>query len=120
MYCPKCGTQNNDNAYSCYHCGTQLRPGGEVYQQPPQPYHPVQSVPNYLVWAILVTVLCCVPFGIVAIVYAAQVSGKVASGDYAGALDSSRKAAMWCWIALAGGLVSSVFWIFGGSLGFSL
>jgi len=39
-----------------------------------------KAVPNYLVQAILCTICCCLPFGIVAIVYAAQVNGKVAGG----------------------------------------
>jgi hypothetical protein len=57
---------------------------------------------NYLVWAILSTVLCCLPLGIVSIVFATQVSAKWAMGDRAGALDSARKAkqfAMWSAIA---------------------
>ena len=68
--------------------------------QSPQP-----SVPNYLVQAILTTIFCCLPFGIVSIVYAAQVNGKVAAGDRAGALESSRSARMWAWISFGTGLV---------------
>ena len=63
------------------------------------------DVPNYLVPAILTTVFCCLPFGIVSIVYAAQVNGKVAAGDRAGALESSRNARMWAWISFGSGLV---------------
>jgi len=58
------------------------------------------EVPNYLVQAILVTIFCCVPFGIVSIVYAAQVNGKVAAGDYAGAIATSNKAKTWAWVSL--------------------
>ena len=43
-------------------------------------------VPNHLVWAILSTLFCCLPLGIVSIVFAAQVNGKLAAGDVAGAL----------------------------------
>ena len=43
----------------------------------PIPNAPI-SVPNYLVQAILTTIFCCLPFGIVAIVFAAQVNGKLA------------------------------------------
>ena len=53
---------------------------------------------NYLVWAILSTLFCCLPLGIASIVYAAQVDGKYNSGDYHGARESSKKAkqfAMW-------------------------
>jgi hypothetical protein len=58
---------------------------------------PIGNVPNYLVQAILVTLCCCQPFGIVAIVFAAQVNSKLAAGDMYGAQDSSDKAKMWCW-----------------------
>lgn len=62
------------------------------------------NVPNYLWQAIVCTVCCCLPFGIAAIVFAAQVNGKLAAGDVAGAMESSRKAKMWCWISFALGL----------------
>jgi len=45
---------------------------------------------------------------IVSIVYAAQVNGKVAAGDRAGALQSSRNARMWAWISFGSGLVLGV------------
>ena len=75
---------------------------------PVPPVAAVTNVPNHLVFAILVTVCCCLPFGIPAIVYAAQVNGKLQAGDYAGALDSSSKAKMWCWIAFGLGLASNL------------
>ncbi|MDG2990306.1 CD225/dispanin family protein [Candidatus Synechococcus calcipolaris G9] len=69
---------------------------------------PNQNVPNYLVPAILTTICCCVPFGIVAIVYASQVNGKLAAGDYSGALEASSKAKLWCWLSFGTGLVVSL------------
>jgi hypothetical protein len=63
-------------------------------------------IPNYLVQAILCTLCCCLPFGIVAIVYAAQVNSKLAGGDFHGALNASQNARTWCWVAFALGLVS--------------
>ena len=48
--------------------------------------------PNYLAWAIISTILCCLPFGIVSIIYAAQVNSKWASGDVSGAQQSSKNA----------------------------
>jgi hypothetical protein len=62
-------------------------------------------VPNYLVPAILTTVFCCLPFGIVSIVYAAQVNGKLEAGNRAGAIESSNKAKKWAWISFGTGLV---------------
>lgn len=61
------------------------------------------QIPNHLVWAILATLFCCLPGGIVSIVYAAQVNSKIAAGDIAGARDSSDKAKKWAmWSAIAG------------------
>ncbi len=62
------------------------------------------TVPNYLVPAIL-SAFCCLPLGVVAIIFAAQVNNKVATGDMAGATDSSKKAKMFSFIAIGLGLL---------------
>ena len=54
---------------------------------PPQP-----PIANHLVWAILVTLFCCLPLGIVAIVYAAKVDSLAAAGQYAQAQEAADKA----------------------------
>ncbi|MBC9224793.1 CD225/dispanin family protein [Aeromicrobium sp. 636] len=80
---------------------------------PPPPSGPVGQTPppNNLVWAILTTLFCCLPLGVVSIVYAAQVNGKFAAGDLAGAQDSSRKAKTWAiWSAVVG-LVAIVLYV---------
>lgn len=64
-----------------------------------------QNIPNYLVQSILILLCCCQPFGIVAIIFAAQVDGKVNSGDIAGAQDASDKAKLFCTIGFIGGIV---------------
>ena len=114
MFCSNCGTRNEGGTSYCVHCGAELRkiqtPGVEV---PPldtggaglsaSPGASVPNIPTYLVHAVLLTLICFVlspftlflPFlgvitGIVAIVYGAQVNGKVAGGNYVGARDSSR------------------------------
>jgi hypothetical protein len=63
------------------------------------------DIPNYLWQSIAVTLCCCLPFGVVAIVFAAQVKSKLSVGDIAGAQDSSKKARMWCWIGFGVGIV---------------
>ncbi len=99
MYCPKCGSQNDENVYTCVQCGEVLRQGGaDAVAQ--------QKIPNYLAQSILVTLLCCLPLGIPAIVFAAQVNGKVQAGDIEGAWASSRKAKMWCWWSFGLGLLA--------------
>jgi hypothetical protein len=59
-------------------------PGYQSYGSP-APAGPKPD--NYLVWAILSTLFCCLPLGVASIVFAAQVDGKYNSGDYAGAVD---------------------------------
>lgn len=76
-----------------------------------------QYVPNNLVWAILTTLFCCLPLGIVSIVHAAKVDGKRAAGDIAGARESARKASFWAWCsALAGPVFIAIWFFFFGGL----
>jgi hypothetical protein len=77
---------------------------------PPPPAGGTTTVPNYLVMAII-SAFCCMPLGVVAIVFAAQVNNKVAAGDMAGALDSSKKAKMFSFIALGLGLVAVLIYV---------
>mgnify|MGYP002626571467 CR=1 FL=1 len=68
---------------------------------------------NYLVWAILSTLFCCLPLGVVSIVYAAKVDGLYQSGDYDGAEDAAEKAKNYAtYSAIAGIVVSVLYAIF--------
>ena len=67
--------------------------------------------PNNLVMAILVTIFCCWPLGIPAIVYAAQVNSKFAQGDYSGSEEASKKAKTWSIVALCGGLLVGLLYL---------
>lgn len=73
-------------------------------QMPPQP-------DNYLVWAILVTVLCCLPFGVASIIYSVKVGSLYAQGDYNGAVDASQKAKKFAMIGGIGGLVFIIIYV---------
>ena len=68
---------------------------------------------NYLVPAILTTLFCCLPLGVVSIVFAAQVNGKHASGDIAGAHEASEKAKKFAmWSAIVGVIVGVLYFLF--------
>jgi Interferon-induced transmembrane protein len=79
-------------------------PGGYGgYPQGPKPN-------SYLVWAILTTLFCCLPFGIVSIVQAAKVDSLWTAGDYAGAQAASNSAKKWAIIAACVGVALGVLY----------
>lgn len=123
MFCRNCGYACPDGSTHCTQCGNPLPP--TAYQQLGNPYQAPMSSgggfnfqgggqppmgpkpPNYLVQSILVTIFCCLPFGIAAIVFASQVDSKWNMGDYQGAVNSSNQAKMWSWISF--GIVAVFF-----------
>jgi hypothetical protein len=76
----------------------------------PPPAGGSATVPNYLVPAII-SIFCCWPLAIPAIIFATQVNGKVAAGDIAGAQDASKKAKMFSFIAI--GIGVAIWLIYG-------
>ena len=77
-----------------------------------------EYIPNNLVWAILSTLMCCLPLGIVSIVYAAKVDGLAASGNVGAARDAANSAKNWAIAAAVSGPVLIFLWLmFMGGLG---
>ncbi len=108
-------------------CQTYGCEGEPVYYQPAEVTEPPPAwqnssaggnVPNHLVWAILSTLFCCLPFGVVAIIYSSQVSGHLSSGDYNAALESSTKARNWSLAATICGVVVILISILAGVIPF--
>ncbi|MDR0364970.1 MAG: CD225/dispanin family protein [Bacteroidales bacterium] len=139
-HCTQCGEQNLDNASFCSKCGASLyvkdpsykAPGQYVevapqnpnyhYDNPQQPSKPPMS-PTYLWQSIVVTIICCMPLGIPAIVNASQVETRYLQGNYEGSLRASRNAKSFCMWGLIAGIVGTIayillmiFGIAGGSL----
>ncbi len=88
---------------------------------PPPPADTPSNVPNYLVPAII-SAICCFPLGIISIVFAAQVNGKVAAGDIAGALNASKMAKIFSYVfiglALLGWGGYIIIWVVIGGAAF--
>lgn len=70
----------------------------DVQVKPPVP-------DSNMVWAVLSTILCCLPTGIYAIICASEVDKYYAMGDYATAQDKARKAKNW---AIYGAIASVI------------
>jgi uncharacterized BrkB/YihY/UPF0761 family membrane protein len=110
IFCTRCLTGNVDDATQCSGCGAGLPPAGQTSwgDELRQPFRTGVSVPNHMLFAVLVTMFCFLPTGIIAIVNATQVNNKLAVGDIAGAQQASKNVQMWCLISVGLGLVMFV------------
>ena len=93
-------------------------PQGSPYG-PGSPYGaplPPGTVKNYLVESILLLICCSQIFGIIALIYAGQVNGKLSAGDYRGAVECSENAKKWCLIGLCVGIVCNFLAVIFGIL----
>jgi formate hydrogenlyase subunit 3/multisubunit Na+/H+ antiporter MnhD subunit len=89
---------------------------------PPPPATTAATVPNNMIMAIIAIVVsvmgCCLPHGLVSLMYAMQVGKKEAAGDLDGARNAAKQAKMWAWISIIVGALSLVlclvFGVFAG------
>ncbi|MBF6628917.1 MAG: CD225/dispanin family protein [Proteiniphilum sp.] len=83
------------------------------HHEPPRQDPPAVDIPplkpnNWLWQSIVSTILCCIPLGIVGIVYAAKVDSLYFNGQYDESERAAKKARLWTIIAFSFGLV---YWI---------
>jgi hypothetical protein len=88
--------------------------GPPPYGQPPygapQGGYPAQQPDSNLVWGILCALLCCLPLGVVSIIYSSKVSGLWTQGRYAEAQAAADSAKKWAiWGAVAGVVVLIIY-----------
>lgn len=127
-FCPVCGTKvasgndsGNEGAAPQYE-DPNGQPGygygqpadgqpGYGYGQPIYDYsQPVKQISGtpYLIFSILVTICCCLPLGIVSIVYASKINSLQRMGDYEGAQDAAKKAKIFMIVGAIVGLIASI------------
>lgn len=133
-FCTNCGQPIEGDNKFCSNCGTPVPPLSyepEPQPEPQQAYTPPQPQANpqpepqhtanpqptgpkptsYLVLAILSTIFCCLPFGIVSIVMASKVDSLWNAGRYLESQDASRKARNWAIAAIATSAVIAILYI---------
>lgn len=66
---------------------------------------------THLTKAILITIFCCLPFGIASIIHASRVSSAYAIGNYDYALEESQKANKWAKVGIIVGIIYYVIYI---------
>lgn len=84
--------------------------------QPPQQYsypvnQPPEKVNNYLIWSILCTIFCCLPCGIVGIVYSNKVNTALSVGNIEQAREASKNAKIWNLVGTILGAVISIGYV---------
>lgn len=98
--------QNNSNPNGGYNYGGSSNNGYNQYNNG-QPEKQISGTP-YLIFSILVTLCCCLPLGIVSIVYASKINSLQNAGDYEGAKAAAKKAKIFMIVGAVGGLIASV------------
>lgn len=75
---------------------------------------------NNLVFAIIATVVsvifCCIPHGLVSLIFALQVNSKAAAGDLDGAMRSAKQAKTWAIVSIVVALIGFVIALIFGVL----
>lgn len=119
--CPSCHAELEPGDAKCPYCGFDLTAQSSlqsaVRRTSPSDSQELSGPPDsHLTGAILSTICCCVPFGIVAIVKAAQSNGMSAARDYVGAKRLADDANKWITYAVAGGVVAGLIRVLIGAL----
>lgn len=66
------------------------------------------AIPNHIIAAVVLTLIGCMPLGLVALYYSQRVGSLARKGDIDGAWRASRWARIWCWITFLMGFPLSV------------
>lgn len=79
---------------------------------PAYPQQPMMPKPNnHMVMAVLATIFCCLPTGIIAIIYASKVDGLYVAGNYAEAQSKANSARNWSIISAVGAVIGSIIYV---------
>lgn len=113
MSCPQCGAETPLSATRCGSCGARLGAGPPAAEHPAAPaaaappvgdVTPASDVPTHMPLAIIATLAsvacCCLPFGVIAIIPASMVGGRVEQGNTSGARTMSGLALGWSILTL--------------------
>ncbi|MBO7680462.1 MAG: CD225/dispanin family protein [Thermoguttaceae bacterium] len=121
-FCRRCGARLNPEQIVCVQCGAAVAPapsgpnayGAQNYgwQNYGGQNGGAMEIPNYLVWAILEALFCCLPFGVIAIVYAVGANSAKESGNYVQAQKKARSAKKWLIWGIVLGIITNLLIVF--------
>jgi len=86
----------------------------------PPPLNAATAPSNNLALAIIATVVsllfCCLPHGVISLIFALQVDKKAQAGDIQGAMNAAKQAKIWAFVSIAVAIVSLVLSLIFGVL----
>lgn len=88
--------------------------GGPSFGQPGPPYGgqaPISEPPSLTGWSIAVLVLCCLPGGIVGLIYGNKAKTEWAKGNFAGAQTAYNTGKTWLIVSACLGVVITAIYI---------
>lgn len=110
MRCPECGADNQSEVTNiCDRCGAKLK---DLQPQTRMEGTKPAKFESYFIHSIILLACCCMPFGIVALIYAADAKSKFETGRYREAEEKAAKAKLWCIIGLVGGIIGNTVSMF--------
>jgi hypothetical protein len=74
----------------------------------PLPPAAQRKIENNMIKSVIATVCCCIPFGVVGIIYASRVDTLSRCGDYAAAEEAAKKAGLWSNLAIGVGILAQI------------
>lgn len=92
--------------------GSAPTPPPPPLQEPAEDNIPPLKPNNWLWQSILATILCCLPLGIVGIIYAVKVDTLYYKGMYQEAERAAQRAKTWMLIAIVVGFLYIIYWIY--------
>ena len=99
MFCRKCGNELPDDVQFCPKCGNPVDPAAAPAAVT------VERINTWLIPAIFAAVYCCMPFGIVSVVYADGANTEVSNRNCELAREKADKAKTWFWISVGCGIL---------------
>ncbi len=114
LTCHECGGKVSSEAAQCPHCGAKVKNEQTdiVESKTVANATTTQSKPDdWLAWSILSTLLCCLPLGLVGIVYASKVDSAWYAGRYDEALAAADKARTITLISAGAGISVSILYV---------
>ena len=114
-YCSRCGSEVSDDQRFCSNCGAEIHT--DVDYSPEMDMDEsttissqIPDINTHLAKAIIATLICCAPVGVVAIYYAASVNGKLLKGNIEEARIASEKADKWGNWSIGVGIILGLFY----------